>query len=274
MPSTATGGNCSTMPSSPSGAMRWSTQLEAALPERKQREQDGHRPLGRSRRGQPPHAAGSPAPQTAGFPAYTAEGKRESDAMHSTWRRNQDFRLDKGRFRQLDRCITRGLPASMMPVIYNNNVPIFQSAGLRRDPLRDDPRDADLPLDGRAAARPRSTSGWATRAGTATATRSCRDDELQRRDPDDDRGARWQADSHERATAHRRASPPHGTGDDRLRDKGRDPVVLTRPWKAAFPLELDPKYRFFEYACHEDNSAVRNFIETSRYERAHAARPR
>jgi len=38
-----------------------------------------------------------------------------------------------------------------------------------------------------------------------------------------------------------------------------DPVVLTRPWKAAFPLELDPKY---------------HFIETSRYERAHAARPR
>ena len=30
---------------------------------------------------------------------------------------------------------------------------------------------------------------------------------------------------------------------------------------------LDPKYRFFEYACHEDNTAVRNFIVTSRFER-------
>ena len=47
--------------------------------------------------------------------------------------------------------------------------------------------------------------------------------------------------------------------------------MLDAPWKAAFPLELDARYRFFEYACHEDNSAVRNFIETSRYERRHAA---
>jgi len=51
-----------------------------------------------------------------------------------------------------------------------------------------------------------------------------------------------------------------------------DPAMLTAPWKAAFPLELDPGYRFFEYACHEDNSAVRNFIETSRYERSHPKR--
>ncbi len=31
-------------------------------------------------------------------------------------------------------------------------------------------------------------------------------------------------------------------------------------------------YQFFEYACNEDNTAVRNFIVTSRYERAHAAK--
>ena len=46
-----------------------------------------------------------------------------------------------------------------------------------------------------------------------------------------------------------------------------DPVVLTEPWKAAFPLQRDDPYRMFEYACHEDNSAVRNFIEASRFER-------
>ena len=50
-----------------------------------------------------------------------------------------------------------------------------------------------------------------------------------------------------------------------------DPIVLTRPWKAAFPLERDPDYRFFEYACHEDNSAIRNFIVTSRFERRQRA---
>jgi len=36
-----------------------------------------------------------------------------------------------------------------------------------------------------------------------------------------------------------------------------------------FPLKLDNKYQMFEYACHEGNTAIRGYIETSRYERAH-----
>jgi hypothetical protein len=47
---------------------------------------------------------------------------------------------------------------------------------------------------------------------------------------------------------------------------------LVAPWKAAFPLQRDDGYRMFEYACHEDNSAIRNFIETSRFERRQQAR--
>jgi hypothetical protein len=36
-------------------------------------------------------------------------------------------------------------------------------------------------------------------------------------------------------------------------------------------MERDAGYKFFEYACNEDNTAVRNYITTSRYERAQAA---
>ena len=46
-----------------------------------------------------------------------------------------------------------------------------------------------------------------------------------------------------------------------------DPEILIDRWTISYPMILDPEYRFFEYACHEDNTAVRNFIETSRYER-------
>jgi hypothetical protein len=46
-----------------------------------------------------------------------------------------------------------------------------------------------------------------------------------------------------------------------------DPEVLTDKWTISYPMVLDPEYQFFEYACHEDNTAVRNFIETSRFER-------
>jgi hypothetical protein len=51
-----------------------------------------------------------------------------------------------------------------------------------------------------------------------------------------------------------------------------DPEILaTGKWSAAFPLKLDNAYRMYEYACHEGNTAIRNYIETSRFERAKKA---
>jgi hypothetical protein len=35
-----------------------------------------------------------------------------------------------------------------------------------------------------------------------------------------------------------------------------DPVMYTKPWKVAIPLERDAKYQLYEYACHEGNQAV------------------
>jgi len=46
-----------------------------------------------------------------------------------------------------------------------------------------------------------------------------------------------------------------------------DPVVLTRPFTVAYPMWRDDEYRLYEYACHEGNTAIRYYIETSRYER-------
>jgi hypothetical protein len=51
-----------------------------------------------------------------------------------------------------------------------------------------------------------------------------------------------------------------------------DPLVLERgSYTYKFPLFLDNDYVMYEYACHEGNTAVRNYIETSRYERAQQA---
>ena len=48
-----------------------------------------------------------------------------------------------------------------------------------------------------------------------------------------------------------------------------DPEILsTGKWSAAFPMKLDNDYKMYEYACHEGNTAIRNYIETSRFERA------
>src|SRR5690606_34474823 len=47
-----------------------------------------------------------------------------------------------------------------------------------------------------------------------------------------------------------------------------DPVILTGPFTVRYPMRHDPDYLMPEYACHEDNTIVRNYVETSRYERA------
>ena len=46
-----------------------------------------------------------------------------------------------------------------------------------------------------------------------------------------------------------------------------DPEILTDKLTVSYPMYLDPEYQFYEYACHESNTAVRNFIEASPYER-------
>jgi hypothetical protein len=51
-----------------------------------------------------------------------------------------------------------------------------------------------------------------------------------------------------------------------------DPVVLTRPWTARFPLKLDNGYKWWEYACIEGNRTIPDYISASRAERAAAAK--
>jgi hypothetical protein len=60
------------------------------------------------------------------------------------------------------------------------------------------------------------------------------------------------------------------TGPDTLTYQAtvNDPVIWSAPWTVELPWVRDESYEFFEYACHEDNTIVRNYIETSRFERA------
>src|SRR5690606_39283432 len=47
-----------------------------------------------------------------------------------------------------------------------------------------------------------------------------------------------------------------------------DPVVFTAPWSARLDWQRDDDYQFYEYACHEGNVQIRNYITASRAERA------
>ncbi len=46
-----------------------------------------------------------------------------------------------------------------------------------------------------------------------------------------------------------------------------DPQVFTAPWTARLDWTRDEDYELFEYACHEGNVQIRNYITASRAER-------
>jgi hypothetical protein len=46
-----------------------------------------------------------------------------------------------------------------------------------------------------------------------------------------------------------------------------DPKVYTAPWTARLDWTRNDNYGFFEYACHEGNVQIRNYINSSRSER-------
>jgi hypothetical protein len=50
-----------------------------------------------------------------------------------------------------------------------------------------------------------------------------------------------------------------------------DPTVFTAPWSARLDWQRDDDYGMFEYACHEGNVQIRNYITASRAQRAQEA---
>jgi hypothetical protein len=50
-----------------------------------------------------------------------------------------------------------------------------------------------------------------------------------------------------------------------------DPLVFTAPWTTRLEWTRDEDYKFFEYACHEGNVMIRNYITASRAQRADIA---
>ena len=206
-------------------------------------------------------------PANGRLPPLTAEGERRSATMTSSW---SDIPFDQvSDFNALDRCITRGMPASMFPFMYNSGIEIMQAPGYVVIRLELVHETRVVPVDGRDAARTgQSCNGSANRAAGSKATRSS----SRRRTSTANRRC---SSSGPAASRFRRAascissSGSRASADDTIDYEiaVEDPVVLMQPWKAAFPLQRDDDYRMFEYACHEDNSAVRNFIEASRFER-------
>ena len=211
-------------------------------------------------------------PPNGRLPPLTEEGQRRSADMRSTWQPiDFDWVTD---FDTWDRCITRGMPGSMFPLQYNNGIQIFQSPGQVVLQLEMIHEARVIPTDGRASL-PAVISNWMGES----------------------RG-HWEGDTLVIVTTNLHPGPtavngggttgaPRGNNmpisenaviTERLTPTGPDtidyeitvddPTVYTTSWTAKLPWERDDSYEMFEYACHEGQYMVRDYINASRADRA------
>lgn len=215
-------------------------------------------------------------PPDGRFPALTERGKVLATQIASSWSTEQaggvfDSVAD---FDTWDRCITRAMPPSMFPFNYNNGIRIHQAPGYVVVDLEMIHEARIIPVDGRPPLAPEikqwmgeSRGHWEDDGTLVVETTNFngKTGMMNVGIPGSPRGDIP-------TTTDMKITERFSRVSDRQMDYSitvEDPEVLTSSWTARYPIYLDNDYQFFEYACHEDNTAVRNFIETSRYERAH-----
>jgi hypothetical protein len=211
-------------------------------------------------------------PANGRVPPLTEAARRKAATMTSSW---SEIPFDDiGDFNPLDRCITRGLPASMFPFMYNSGIEIIQSPGYVVIRLEMIHEARIIPLDGRPPldAEIRQWMG-------------------------DSRG-RFEGDTLVIETTNFNGETPMlivGPGGNTIPTSTtlriverltrvaedtieyelevEDPEMLTGPWKAAFPWKLDEEFRIFEYACHEGNTLIPSLINATRASQTEAGAP-
>ncbi len=166
------------------------------------------------------------------------------------------------------RCITRGMPGSMIPNTYNTGNQIFQIPGyvvILYEMVRE-PRI--IPLDGRPPIHA-NIDQW---MGDA---RGRWEGETLIVETTNFTAKGW-------ITPNQNAGRMHGVpvstnlrlverftrvAEDILdwRVRVEDPEVYTQPWTLELPLVRSPGYILYEYACHEGNRAVTGILGGARY---------
>ena len=216
-------------------------------------------------------------PDNGRLPELTEYGKKMEALGRSSWVRGQTFDWVTD-FDSWDRCITRGFPASMLPFRYNNGVQILQSPGyvvINLEMIHD---ARIIPLDGRGAP-PKAVTSWMGES----------------------RG-HWEGNTLVVETTNIRPGaaplnaatiggpqPAWNTVPMSPEAKVVERFTLINPntltyemtysdpkvWTAPFTLRVDwprnQKYEFYEYACHEGDEQVRNYIVANRSLRAKIA---
>lgn len=212
----------------------------------------------------PPNGRLPPATQAAMMARMAAVAEARRRPRPESW---EDINM-------FGRCITRGVIGSMLPVMYGNGTDILQSPGLvviRSEMIHE---TRIVPIDPPDHPRPHLPAALRTYMG-------------------DPRG-HWEGNTLVVETTNFIGGKV-GIGEDgaglkysdalklverftRTSDKSiqyeltvNDPKTFTAPWTVAFPINEEPGYQIYEYACHEGNYAMADILSGARAEEAREA---
>jgi hypothetical protein len=156
-----------------------------------------------------------------------------------------------------DRCITRGLPGSMIPFILGNSYQIVQAPGLVSIVYETIHETRVIPLDGRPHV------GKAVRLDMGDARGYWEGNTLVIETTNfNQRSTYRNAD----AATLRLIERFTRTAPDRIEWKVTvdDPMTWTKPWTFGMRLTMNDREPVLEYACHEGNYAVRHILSGAR----------
>jgi len=217
-------------------------------------------------------------PPNGRLPEFTDYGKNMMKIGRSSWVAGQtyDWTTD---FDSWDRCVTRGFPGSMFPFRYNNGMRIFQSPGFVVVDLEmiHDSRIIPIVAKDKVVHNDKRVKEWMgdsvgywdgntlvvettnLQPGASPLNMATIGAPPNNVIPNTDK-----AKAVERFTL---------AGPDTLvyEVTYSDPLVWTAPWTVRMDIPRNEDYEFYEYACHEGDVQVRNYISSSRVLRGTAA---
>jgi hypothetical protein len=207
-------------------------------------------------------------PANGRLPEMTEYGKHQNAIGRSSWVANQTFDWVTD-FDSWDRCISRGFPASMLPFRYNNGVQIMQAPGyvvINLEMIHD---ARIIPLDNRPLPPSNVTSWMGFSRGhwegntlvveTSNIKPGASPVNMATLGTPPNNTIPMSNQSHvtERFTM---ISPDTMTYEMTY----SDPVVWTKPYTLRVDWPRNQNYKFFEYACHEGDEQIRNYIVANR----------
>jgi len=219
-------------------------------------------------------------PANGQLPPLTPQAEALYKAGRSSWTPNTKFNWVTD-FDSWDRCVSRGFPASMLPFRYNNGIRVYQSPGYvtialemlgtRVIPIRDgDPKHWPSPVQ---AWLGNSVGHWEGNTLVIETTNiktgdSATADHFARNGSPLNMATMgvppWNTiPTSSKAKVVERLTP---TGPDAIvyEMTYSDPEVFTAPFTARLDWTRNSEYEFYEYACHEGDVQVRNYITSSR----------